>query len=330
MPAPLVAGTTSALGSGAVTISGGTLRLGTAVNGFGGNGPASITYPGSGTSWSGTANGWTVTSDTITSAPFTSTNVLQLTANAANQTRNAFYTTQVPVGSSTSGFATQFVYQPASAVANGAVFILQNSSSGAAAAGYPASAGTTNGGTGGSGMGFSGIFPSVGFEINLLASSTVGVSWETNGMTNSIVSPAFTAVSGINFASGDPILVNLSYNPANTTLTANFTDQTTGATGSYTNSSINVASVLGGSLAYVGFGARDRRIDLDPIDQQLQLCRRRFVRQQRQPDRWRHFDNRRSGQWGLVGLLGRHTDDRRRRTDDVGCHRRHRPGESVI
>ena len=266
----LVAGTTGAVGTGAVKLAGGTLRLGTAVNGFGGNTTGNITFSGTqnfATSWQGTSNGWTVSSDTIFSDPFPSTNVLQLTNVAGNpgyvtqsvlaggdEPRNAFYNTQVPVGSSTSGFSTQFVYQSASAVANGAVFILQNSSGGVSTTGFPAS-GSGNGATGGNGLGFANIFPSVGFEINLLSSSTVGVSWQSNGVTNSTVGMPFTAVSGINFASGDPILITLSYNPTNTTLTANFKDKTTGATGTYSNNSINVSNVLGGNLAYVGFGA---------------------------------------------------------------------------
>ncbi len=264
----LVAGTNNSLGTGAVKLSGGTLRLGTSVNGFGGNGPSSITYPGSVTSWVGTAGGWTVSTDSINTAPFPATNVLQLTdatGNAGggtsttpgtNETRNAFYTTQVPVAANTNGFTSQFVYTNSTTTtpANGAVFILQNSSGGAGAVGFPVSTGTVNGATGGNGLGFSNIFPSVGFEINIFSTQTVGVAWEANGVTNGTVGTPFTPVTGINFAGGDPILVTLNYNPTNTTLTANFKDETTGATGSYTNNSINVGNVLGGNLAYVGFG----------------------------------------------------------------------------
>ena len=252
----VVAGTTGALGSGAVTLSGGTLRLGTSVVGFNGT-PGTNISP----TWTTFKNGFAATdfmfpSTTVNGQPGNG-NTLYLTDGLVNVTSNAFYNTQLPVGAGTAGFNAQFVYtaNASTTSANGMTFILQNSNAGAAATGYLSSAGTTNGGTGGNGLGFSNIFPSVGFEINLLSSQTVGVAWEANGVTNGTVSSQFTAVNGINFASGDPILVTLSYNPSNTTLTANFTDETTHATGTYTNSSINVASTLGGSMAYVGFGA---------------------------------------------------------------------------
>ena len=172
----------------------------------------------------------------------------------ANQTRNAFLDTRVPVGNNTLGFTAQYVYQATTATANGAVFILQNSTSGAAAAAFPASS-AGSGATGGNGLGFSGIFPSVGFEMNVLSSQTGGVAWEANGVTNGTVGTPFTSVTGINLASGDPILVTLSYTPSNTTLTATLTDQKTGVTGTYTNNLINVGNLLGDTSTYVGFGA---------------------------------------------------------------------------
>ncbi len=85
----VVAANTSALGTGSVTLSGGTLKItaqGNDLNlsGFGGSG-----------------TGWTVNSDNISTAPFPSANVLQLTDNHANQARSAYYNTPVPIANDT-------------------------------------------------------------------------------------------------------------------------------------------------------------------------------------------------------------------------------------
>ncbi len=232
----VVAGQPTSLGTGPVTLAGGTLRLGTNLSGFG----------GTSTSTAGTAT-WTVNSSGITGNPISS-DVLTLTDNGGNEARSAFYNVQAPIVSNSSGFSAQFTYTAGgNKAADGIAFILQNSTSGTAAIGQ------TNAG---SALGYGGtspITPSVAFEMNIFSTNTVGVAWKSNG---AIASP-YTAVSGVNLASGDPIRVQLNYNQANTTLTAILTDTVTHAVGTFSNNSLNVANILGQGTAYVGFSGAD-------------------------------------------------------------------------
>jgi autotransporter-associated beta strand protein len=232
----IVAGQPTSLGTGPVTLAGGTLRLGTNLSGFG----------GTSASTAGTAI-WTVNSSGITGNPINS-DVLTLTDNGGNEARSAFYNVQAPVVGSSSGFSAQFTYTPSgNKAADGIAFILQNSPSGTSAIGQ------TNAG---SALGYGGtnpITPSVAFEMNLFTTNTVGVAWRSNGATGS----PYTAVSGVNLASGDPIRVQLNYNQANTTLTAILTDTTTKAVATFSSNSLNVADILGQGTAYVGFSGAD-------------------------------------------------------------------------
>ncbi len=235
----VVAGQPTALGTGPVTLSGGTLRLGTNISGFG----------GTSTGVSGTAT-WTVNNTGITSNPINS-DVLTLTDNTGSEARSAFYNVPAAAVSSSSGFSAQFTYTPSGAkAADGIAFILQNSPNGTGAIGAVGGA-----------LGYSGITPSVAFEMNLFTTNTVGVAWRSNGATGSpytAVSSATTVpASSVNLASGDPIRVQLNYNQANTTLTAILTDTTTNAIATFSSSSLNVANILGQGTAYVGFSGGD-------------------------------------------------------------------------
>ena len=227
----LIAGSTASLGAGAATLSGGTLRLvpssgSTVVSGFGGNG-----------------TGWTVNSNGITSTAITS-NVLTLTDNGGNEARSAFYDTPVSFANGSSGFTASYVYQAAGGKgADGVAFVLQDSTAGTAALGGNGSGlglGAVNGGTA--------ISPSAEVELNIYTNNTVGGVIDTDGT----IGPN-TAISYLN--SGDRIQVSVSYFPTTTTLQAIVSDLTNPSNPMYTltNSSVNLASLLGSTTAYMGF-----------------------------------------------------------------------------
>ncbi len=220
----VIANGPATLGPGAVTLAGGVLRP------LPGQGIMTAGFGGAGT-------GWTVNSNAIASTPFPQADVLQLTDNNGSEARSAFYNTQVPVVSGTNGFSASFVYTPSGVLAaDGAAFILQRDPRGAAAIGSI-----------GGGLGDIGIANSVGFEINLDAPNTIGVNWRANS------GGTYLTTGAVNVASGDPIKVDLSYSPGNTTLSATLTDQTTHAIFATSFNTIDVAATLGATTAYVGF-----------------------------------------------------------------------------
>ncbi len=144
----------------------------------------------------------------------------------------------------TGAFNASFVYQENAAAGNpadGVAFVLQNSSSGAGALGGL-----------GVGLGYSGITPSAAVEINIYAPNTIGTAYATNGAAG----PYTSTTATVNPASGDPIAVTLSYNGASS-LTETMSDTVTGQTYSHTYATANIASAVGGGLAYIGFTGGD-------------------------------------------------------------------------
>ena len=128
-------------------------------------------------------------------------------------------------------------------------FILQNSSSGVhALGGHGASLGY-----GGpdlfnqSADSVTAISPSVAIELNLYSPSGQGTAFGVNGGTGN-----YGPTGSVAFASGDQIQADISYNGG--VLTETLTDLVTGATYS-ANYTVDLASILGGNTAYVGFSA---------------------------------------------------------------------------
>jgi autotransporter-associated beta strand protein len=239
----VVASNSASLGGGTVTFANsgnsGTLRVNPALipAGFGGNG-----------------NGWRVNSTGIATAPFPSPNVLQLTDGAGGEARSAFYGTQIPFqnAAGTGGFSTSFVYTP-NGGADGATFVLQTDTRGVNAIGD--TGGGMGLGTGGGTTGAIAIAPSAELEINIYGGHPQGTAFDTNGANIANGGPElFTQPGTLNVASGDPIRINLSYNPSTTTLSETDTDLTTNVTGAKTYS-VNIFSALGGTsnTAFVGF-----------------------------------------------------------------------------
>ena len=190
---------------------------------------------GDGTAWA--MNGVDLSLDTTNG-------ILTLTdTNAGGEVDASFLSSRVLIDS----FVASFTYQETGAnPADGAAFILQNSSSGATAVG-------NNGGA----LGYYPISPSAAVEFNLYSGSPGGrgVAIGTNGATaqNGGGSP-YRSTSPVDLASGNPIGVTIYYTGNNLSLM--LTD-TVAAVSFVTNWPINLTNVLGNRYAYVGFSASD-------------------------------------------------------------------------
>jgi hypothetical protein len=179
-----------------------------------------------GASW--TANG---------GAGFSSTALL-LTDGANDEARSAFLSYPAYVGAFLATWTYQYTGTGSAVPADGTVFVLQDSSAGAAAVGGD-----------GSSLGFGGIAPSVGFEFNLYGAATGGSGLQlgTNGATGN-----YASFAPIVITNGDPIGVTLRY--AGIIASLVLTDAVTHASFS-TNYAVNIPAVLGTNTAYVGFTA---------------------------------------------------------------------------
>ncbi len=168
--------------------------------------------------------------------------VLTVSDENANAALTSFYSAPQNIN----GFLATFTYTATvgTGLANGATFCLQNSSSGAAARG----GNTTS-------LGYNGIHPSVALEIDLLTSGPggPGINWETNGVTAETGGVPNGSTSPVSVTSQDPINFTIYYDYPAGELFVNLTD-TNANTTFYTNYFIgNLAALLGGNLAYVGF-----------------------------------------------------------------------------
>ncbi len=249
--ARLVAANTSALGTGAVTLNGGTLRVTAAggdlnLAGFGGSG-----------------TGWTVNSDNIASSPFPAADVLQLTDNNANQARSAFYNTPVPIVRGTTGFSTSFIYTPSGNLAGeGIAFVLQNDSRGSHALDGVGGGLGYGFGASSNGNGANGMAPSFAILLNINPSAPggIGVQFGFYGETPANINdPSYlyvpTTPYNVNLNNGDPISFQITYNPATLAITFTVVDTLTqqGVVFGPTALSSDLGSILTGSDAYVGF-----------------------------------------------------------------------------
>ena len=230
--------------SGGIAINGGTVQaissanLGSGPITFGGSGsggtlaffnPSITTYiPGFGTGTGFQLNG--------TGQASISSSTLTITTAAGNEATSAIYTTKVPVGAFTAQFTYKDTAGGAGNNADGATFFLQSNST------------TAVGGAGG-GLGYSGITPSFAFALNIFTGAAGGVGTE---VTNNGTVGTNVSTSPVNLASGDPILVTLSYNGS--LLSYTLTDQSNNNT--FTNSTaINIPGFMAGgsNQAFAGF-----------------------------------------------------------------------------
>ncbi len=170
---------------------------------------------------------------------------LELTNGTNNEVASAFTKGTMSVN----GFSTSFKFQLTNAVADGLTFTLQNNAN-------------TSIGAGGGGLGSQNIGNSVSIKFDIYNNAGEGTDSTglfIDGDAPSVPSgdvPGEASVdmtsSGVVLTSGDPMLVNLSYDGV--TLTEQVTDTTTNAvfTQSY---AVNIPSILGSPTGYVGFTA---------------------------------------------------------------------------
>ena len=172
---------------------------------------------------------------TLNGGPTISGGTATLTDNNTFEARSLYYDTPQNISG---GFQASFIYQATGgnsfALADGTTFVLQNQGLNAL-------------GDSGSDLGYSGIAPSAAVALDLFAPS--GTTFDTNGNIG-----GYTSTSPVNLNSGDPIGVLLSYNGSTQVLSETLTDLTTSSTYA-TSYSSDLASVLGGGTALVGFTA---------------------------------------------------------------------------
>jgi hypothetical protein len=179
------------------------------------------------------AIGWTANNNG-TGGPTVTTSTLTQTDGGNGEARSAFYNTAQPIAQ----FSTVFTYQATQpggqSLADGVSFTLQNQ-------------GLSALGSEGSGLGVAGITPSAEVVFNVFNGHTIGTNFTTNG---SNPGNTYLATGAVDISSGDPIKVSLSYDGS--TLSETLTDLKSSATFN-TSYTTDLASVLGGGTAFVGF-----------------------------------------------------------------------------
>jgi len=189
--------------------------------------PTNITFNTNGVGWQLNAG-----NGNAPGLPSLGTNTLELTDGTGNEDSSAYYTIPQYVGD----FSASFTYV-GNGSADGTAFILQNSTFGDVSLGG-----------GGGGLGYSGISNSIALEFNLY--QNVGIFAATNGSTGT-----YGPTGPVNIGLGDPINVVLNF--ANGVLAVTLTDTLTSATFSTNYVYGSLTPILGGNLAYIGFGGGD-------------------------------------------------------------------------
>jgi hypothetical protein len=182
-----------------------------------------------------------------------SNGTLTITDNTSSQGNSAIDNTKQTI----TAFTSSFTYQALAGTnyANGMTFVIENAPLGASAVGSRGDGlGWGNNDSGGRN-----IPTSAAVEFNIYNGYQVGTNFATAGATGAPaggigMSDTYNPTGNVNLTSSDPILVVLSYD--GTTLSETLTDTTTLA--SYNTSyTTNLASVVGGNTAYVGFTGGD-------------------------------------------------------------------------
>ena len=183
------------------------------------------------------ASGLTGSKLSLNGAAALSGSTLQLINGQVGAAGSAWFPTKVSVAE----FTTDFDFQLPTSKADGFTFTIQNA---------PQKMWAMGGN--GSGLGYEFMTNSVALSFDLYQGGVSNA--ELMGVYTGGVAPQGRSVSltgtGLNLHSGDPFHVHIVY--AGTTMTVTVTDNTTGA--SFTTSfTVNIASSVGASTAYVGF-----------------------------------------------------------------------------
>ena len=189
--------------------------------------------------------GFTANATNAPGLPAVSGGSLTLTDNNPNFEATSFFFNTPQIIST---FTASFSYQAGGDMAgDGFTFVLQNDPSGASALG-----------SGGGYLGYGGtpqISNSAAVEFNLYTPYGQGTRLGTNGVTGVFgTNGGYQPTAPLNFSSGDLINVQLAYN--GTALTESLTDPAANTAYS-TSYAVNLASVVGGPTAYVGFTGGD-------------------------------------------------------------------------
>jgi hypothetical protein len=167
--------------------------------------------------------------------------LLTLTDGNGNEASSTFY----DLGQYIGGFVASFTYQTPAGGADGITFCLQNSSAGTNALGGPGGA-----------LGYSGIAPSVAFEMNIYAGAVhggVGIRVGTNGAIGDFSNDGYNGTGSVNFTNGDNIYVQLYY--LNGVMQVLMIDPTVAT--NISTFPVNVPAVVGNSSAYIGLTGGD-------------------------------------------------------------------------
>lgn len=161
--------------------------------------------------------------------------LLQLTNGQTNEGTAAWYATPVPITS----FTSDFTFEQLNATADGMTFAIQN-------------AGQSAVGQSGGGLGYQGIATSLAVKFDLF--SNAGEGTDSTGIYTGGAAPTVPAIdltpTGIVLRSGDVMHAHMTYDGTNLTMT--LTDTVTNATATEVFP-VNIPSLVGGNLAYVGF-----------------------------------------------------------------------------
>ncbi|WP_161557462.1 lectin-like domain-containing protein [Acidisarcina polymorpha] len=176
-------------------------------------------------SYSSTLNGGATVSGTS----------LLLTDGLAGESRSAFFNAPLNVQQ----FTASFDFQITDPNADGMTFTIQGN-------------GRTALGTGGSGLGYTGIGKSVAIKFDL--HNNAGEGQDSTGLYTDGATPTVPATNlptnEVNLHSGDPFHVQLAYNGITLTVTITDSVTKTSATQAYT---VNIPAIVGGATAYFGF-----------------------------------------------------------------------------
>ncbi len=190
--------------------------------------------------------GWSSQGNTIS---WPNTNIVLLTSDFGSESNSTFSSGPLYIGA----FKANFTYQvanPVGTLADGATFCIQNDPRGAAALG---------GGGGSLGVGTPNtITPSAELEFNIYAANGiggVGISFNTNGAIGPVLATT-NETQPLVLTNGDTINTLVTYEDGTLTVTLTDTNVTPNAVFS-ASTNLNLASVLGTNVAYVGFTAAD-------------------------------------------------------------------------
>jgi hypothetical protein len=168
---------------------------------------------------------------------------LELTDGNTSEAHSSFYNLPEYID----GFLASFTYTPSGGTAtraDGVAFALQSSSSGTGAVGSD-----------GGGLGYTGIAPSVAFEMDLYTGSPggTGINWETNGLTASGGGAPNGGTGAVSINSLDPINVTLFYNYSLGQLNVILADNSTSSVFATNYAVGRLDQTLGTNLAFIGF-----------------------------------------------------------------------------